>query len=279
VVGAAGGEALNKDSIMYAFDFQRPSSVADATRLAANTNAKLLAGGQTLLASMKLRLANPEQLIDLGAIAELKGVRREGNALVIGAMACHADVAASAEVKSAIPALADLAGVIGDRQVRALGTIGGSVANNDPAACYPAAVLALGATVQTTQRKIAADDFFQGMFTTALKDGELITAVSFPLAQRAAYMKFRQPASRFALIGVFVAQTDTGVRVAVTGGGNGVFRHAGLEQALGRSFTPEAAAQVKIDAGDLSGDLHASAAYRANLISVMTQRAVAKALG
>lgn len=263
---------------MYAFTFERPATLADAKRAAAAGNAKVLAGGQTLLASMKLRLASPETLVDLGAIRELAGIRREGNALVIGAMTRHADVAGSADVKSAIPALAELAGGIGDRQVRALGTIGGSLANNDPAACYPAAVLALNSTVQTTQRKIAADDFFQGLFTTALQDGELITAVSFPVAKRAAYMKFRQPASRFALIGVFVAQTDAGVRVAVTGGGNGVFRHTGLEQALGKSFTPEAAAAVKVDASDLSGDLHASAAYRANLISVMTQRAVAKAL-
>lgn len=264
---------------MYQFTFERPSSLADASRLAANGNAKVLAGGQTLLASMKLRLASPEQLVDLGGIAELVGVRREGNALVIGAMTKHADVAANADVKSALPALADLAGGIGDRQVRAMGTLGGSVANNDPSACYPAAVLGLGATVQTTKRKIAADDFFPGLFTTALEEGELITAVSFPLARRAAYMKFKQPASRFALIGVFVAQTDAGVRVAVTGGGSGVFRHTGLEQALAKSFTPEAAAAVPVDASELSADLHATAAYRANLISVMAQRAVAKALG
>ena len=262
---------------MYTFDFERPSSLADAAR--AGAGAKYLAGGQTLLASMKLRLANPGKLVDLGAVAELAGVRREGNAVVIGAMTRHADVAASPEVKSAIPALAELAGGIGDRQVRAMGTLGGSVANNDPAACYPAALLALGATVHTNQRKIAADDFFQGMFATALQEGELVTAVSFPIPKKAAYMKFRQPASRFALIGVFVAQADAGVRVAVTGGGNGVFRHAGLEQALARSFTPESAAQVKVDASQLSGDLHASAEYRANLVSVMAQRAVAKALG
>ena len=264
---------------MYAFTFERPASLADAQRAAAAGGAKVLAGGQTLLASMKLRLANPETLVDLGGIAELAGIRREGNALVIGAMTRHADVAASADVKSAIPALAELAGGIGDRQVRAMGTIGGSLANNDPAACYPAGVLALNATIQTTQRKIAADDFFQGLFATALQDGELITAVSFPQVKRAAYLKFKQPASRFALIGVCVAQTDSGVRVAVTGGGSGVFRHQGMEQALAKSFTPEAAAAVKVDAGDLSSDLHASAAYRANLISVLTQRAVAKALG
>lgn len=264
---------------MYAFDFQRPSSLADATRAAQAGGAKLLAGGQTLLASMKLRLANPEVLVDLGGIPELAGIRREGNNLVIGAMTRHADVAANPEVQAAIPALAELAGGIGDRQVRAMGTIGGSLANNDPAACYPAGVLALNATVQTTKRKIAADDFFQGLFATALEEGELVTAVSFPVARRAAYIKFKQPASRFALIGVCVAQTDSGVRVAVTGGGSGVFRHAGLEQALAKNFTPEAAAAVKIDAGELSSDLHASAAYRANLVSVLTQRAVAKALG
>jgi aerobic carbon-monoxide dehydrogenase medium subunit len=263
---------------MYAFAFERPGSVADAAKLTAG-GAKALAGGQTLIASMKLRLANPDKLVDLGAVKELAGIRKEGNALVIGAMARHAEVASSADVRANIPALADLAGGIGDRQVRAMGTMGGSVANNDPAACYPSAVLALGATVQTTQRSIAADDYFQGMFTTALKEGELITAISFPAAKRAAYIKFRQPASLFALIGVFVAQTDAGVRVAVTGGGNGVFRHKGLEDALSKSFTPEAAASVKIDASDLSSDIHGSAAYRANLISVMTQRAVAKALG
>ena len=262
---------------MYAFTFERPSSAADAAKLAA-AGGKLLAGGQTLLASMKLRLTSAEQVVDLGGIAELAGVKKDGSSLVIGAMTRHADVAKNADVKSAIPALADLANGIGDRQVRAMGTMGGSVANNDPSACYPSAVLALNATVHTNQRKITADDYFQGMFTTALKDGELITAISFPAPQRAAYMKFKQPASRFALIGVFVAQTDAGVRVAVTGGGNGVFRHKGLEDALNKSFTPEAAAAVRIDAGELSSDLHASAAYRANLISVMTQRAVAKAL-
>ena len=264
---------------MYGFTFERPASVADAQRAAAAGGTKVLAGGQTLLASMKLRLASPEKLVDLGGIAELSGVRREGNALVIGAMTRHADVASSKDVQAAIPALAELAGGIGDRQVRAMGTIGGSLANNDPAACYPAAALALNATITTTKRKIAADDFFQGMFTTALEDGELITSVSFPIVKRAAYIKFKQPASRFALIGVCVAQADSGVRVAVTGGGNGVFRHAGLEQALAKNFKPEAVNGVKVDAADLSSDLHASAAYRANLISVLTQRAVAKALG
>jgi carbon-monoxide dehydrogenase medium subunit len=191
---------------MYAFTFERPASAADAVKLAA-AGGKLLAGGQTLLASMKLRLTSAEQVVDLGGIAELAGVKKDGSNVVIGAMTRHADVAKNADVKAAIPALADLANGIGDRQVRAMGTMGGSVANNDPSACYPSAVLALGATVHTNERKIAADDYFQGMFTTALKDGELITAISFPARKRAAYMKFKQPASRFALIGVFVAQT------------------------------------------------------------------------
>ncbi|MBC7377705.1 MAG: xanthine dehydrogenase family protein subunit M [Burkholderiaceae bacterium] len=262
---------------MYAFTYERPTTAADAAKLAAG-GAKVLAGGQTLLASMKLRLSDPGKLVDLAGIKDLTGVKKEGNALVIGAMTRHADVATNADVLASIPALADLAPHIGDRQVRAMGTIGGSVANNDPSACYPSALLALGATIITTQRKITADDFFQGMFTTALKDDELITGVSFPIPKKAAYMKFKQPASRFALIGVFVAQTDGGARVAVTGGGNGVFRHKGLEDALTKSFTPAAAAAVKVDDSDLSSDIHASAAYRANLINVQTQRAVAKAL-
>jgi carbon-monoxide dehydrogenase medium subunit len=263
---------------MYAFTFERPATLADATRLA-NSGAKLLAGGQTLLASMKQRLAQPDTLADLSGIAELRGIRRDGNAIVIGAMTRHMDVAANADVRAVIPALAELAGHIGDRQVRAMGTLGGSVANNDPSACYPSAVLGLGATVHTSQRKIAADDFFQGMFTTALQDGELITAISFPKPQGAAYMKFVQPASRFALVGVFVARTDGGVRVAVTGAGQGVFRHRALEDALNKNFSVASAAGVKIDAAELNADIHASAAYRANLISVQTQRAVARILG
>ena len=263
---------------MYAFTLERPTTLADAAKLAA-AGAKPLAGGQTLLASMKMRLSNPEQLADLSGIKELAGIKRDGNAFVIGAMTRHADVADNAELKAALPALADMAAHIGDRQVRAMGTLGGSVANNDPAACYPSAVLALGATIHTTARKIAADDFFLGMFATALNEGELITAISFPIPKRAAYMKFKQPASRFALVGVFIAQFDAGVRVAITGAANGVFRHAGLEDALSKSFTPEAAAAVKIDATDLNSDIHATAAYRANLISVQAQRGVAKALG
>jgi len=263
---------------MYAFTFERPATQADALKLV-KAGGKLLAGGQTLLASMKLRLAAPEQLVDLGAVKELAGVRKDGNALVIGAMTRHADVAGNADVHATIPALAALADGIGDKQVRAMGTLGGSVANNDPAADYPAALLALSATVVTDRREIAADDFFQGLFATALEEDELITAVRFPQPQRAAYVKFRQPASLFALIGVFVAQTAGGVRVAVTGGGNGVFRHTAMEEALGKSFTSDAAAAVTTDPAELNGDLHGSAEYRAHLVGVMAQRAVAKALG
>lgn len=263
---------------MYAFTLERPASVADAVKLAGG-GGKPLAGGQTLLASMKLRLSAPEQLVDLGGIQELTGIKKEGNALVIGAMSRHLDVANSAEVKAAYPALADLASRIGDRQVRAMGTMGGSVANNDPAACYPSAVLGSGATVVTNKREIAADDFFQGLFTTALEEGELITAIRFPIPKRAVYEKLRQKASHFPLVGVFLAQFDSGVRVAITGAGNGVFRHKGLEEALAKSFTAESAAAVKIDSSELNSDLHASAAYRANLISVLTRRAVQKALG
>ena len=263
---------------MYAFTLERPTTLADAVKLAA-AGAQPLAGGQTLLASMKLRLSAPEQLADLSGVKERTGITKEGDAFLIGAMSRHLDVANNAAIKAAYPALADLASRIGDRQVRAMGTIGGSVANNDPAACYPSAVLGSGATVVTTQREIAADDFFVGLFTTALTDGELIKAIRFPIPKRAAYEKLRQKASNFPLVGIFVAQYDGGVRVAVTGAGNGVFRHKGLEEALTKSFTPESAAGVKIDSSDLNSDLHASAAYRGNLISVLTQRAVAKALG
>ena len=209
----------------------------------------------------------------------MAGIRKEGNTIVIGAMTRHQDVADNADVRKHIPALAALADGIGDKQIRTMGTLGGSVANNDPAACYPSAVLALGATVHTDRRTITADDFFQGLYTTALDAGELITAISFPIPTKAAYAKFRQPASRFALVGVFVAQTAAGARVAITGAGNGVFRHAGLEASLTQSFTPEAATKVAIDAGELNADLHASAAYRAHLITVQTQRAVRQANG
>ncbi|KQX85290.1 FAD binding domain-containing protein [Variovorax sp. Root473] len=263
---------------MYAFTLERPATVADAAQLIA-AGAKPLAGGQTLLASMKLRLSASEQLVDLSGIKELTGIKKDAGTVTLGAMSRHLDVANNADVKAAYPALADLASRIGDRQVRAMGTVGGSVANNDPAACYPSAVLASGATIVTSKREIAADDFFQGLFTTALEEDELIVAIRFPIPKRAVYEKLRQKASNFPLVGIFLAQYDSGVRVAVTGAGNGVFRHAGLEDALNKSFTAAAAAAVKIDASDLNSDLHASAAYRANLISVLTQRAVTKALG
>ncbi len=261
---------------MYAFTYEAPTSV-DAASALAQSGGKLLAGGQTLVVSMKLRLADPGQIVDLGQISAMKGIKREGNNLVIGAMTCHADVAASADVKAAIPALADLAAHIGDRQVRARGTIGGSIANNDPAACYPSAVLGLGATVHTNRRAIAADDFFTGMYGTALGEGELVTSVSFPIPKRAAYAKFKQQASRFAMVGVFVAQTDSGARVAITGAKTCVYRDADLERALSVSFTSGAAAAVKVSDEDMNSDIHASAAYRANLVSVQTQRAVAAA--
>ncbi len=262
---------------MYGFEYQRPASAADAAA-ALQGEARFLAGGQSLVQAMRLRLSSSERLVDLGGVGELKGIRREGDALVIGAMTTHAEVAASAEVKQAIPALAELAGGIGDPMVRNMGTLGGSIANADPAACYPAGVLGLGATVQTSQRTIAADDFFTGLYETALKPGELITAVRFPVPQRAAYVKYKQPASRFALVGVFVAQTANGVRVAVTGAKGHVFRVPELEAALAGSFTPEAAKGVKLAADGMNGDLHASAEYRAAMISVMAARAVAAAL-
>ena len=262
---------------MYTFDYQRPANAA-AAAAALQGDARYLAGGQSLVQAMKLRLSSSERLVDLGGIAELKGIRLEGGAVVIGAMSTHASVAASAEVRKTIPALAELAGGIGDPMVRNMGTIGGSIANADPAADYPAGVLGLAATIKTNQRSIAADDFFKGLYETALKPGELITAVSFPPAQRAAYVKYKQPASRFALVGVFVAQTAGGVRVAVTGAASSVFRCKPLEDALGKSFTPEAAKAVKLSADGLNADLHGSAAYRAAMISVMASRAVAAAL-
>jgi carbon-monoxide dehydrogenase medium subunit len=262
---------------MYAFDYQRPASVADA-KTALGGDARILAGGQSLIQAMKLRLSGSERLVDLGGIAELKAIRMDGADLVIGAMATHAAVAASDDVRRACPALAELAGGIGDPMVRNMGTIGGSIANADPAACYPAGLVGLGATVHTDRRTIAADAFFTGLFETALQPGEVITAVSFPPADRAAYVKYRQPASRFALVGVFVSRGPGGVRVAVTGAKGSVFRAADVEAALARSFTPEAAKAVKIAATDINGDLHGSAEYRAAMISVMAARAVAAAL-
>ncbi|HVP89433.1 MAG TPA: xanthine dehydrogenase family protein subunit M [Casimicrobiaceae bacterium] len=259
---------------MYAFEYQRAKSVADAASALAK-GGKALAGGQSLVGAMKLRLANPGTIVDLSGIAELKGIKKDGDAVVIGALTTHAEVASSPVVKQAIPALAALAESIGDRQVRNRGTIGGSLANNDPAADYPAAVVGLGATVHTNKRKIAADDFFKGMYETALADDEIITSVSFPAPKKAAYVKFPQPASRFALVGVFVAQTGTGVRVAVTGAAPHVHRAKPIEDALAKSFTADAAKAVKIFAGHLNSDLHGSAEYRAHLVSVLASRAVA----
>ena len=262
---------------MYAFELHKADSVANAAALLAQTGGKALAGGQSLIAAMKMRLAVPGALVDLSGVPELKGIRKEGDAIVIGAMTRHAEVAASDVVRQAIPALAALADGIGDRQVRNMGTLGGALANNDPAACYPAAVLGLGATVNTNKRKIGADDFFKGMYETALADGELITSVSFPIPKKAAYVKFPQPASRFALVGVFVAQTAGGVRVAVTGAAPSVHRAKAMEQALTKNFNADAARAVKIDAAGLNGDLHGSPAYRAHLVSVLTARAVTAA--
>ncbi len=264
---------------MYTFNYQKAKSVADAASLLAkNGDAKPLAGGQSLIAAMKLRLARPSDVVDLGTLPDLKGIKVDGGTVTIGAMTRHAEVAASGEVRKAIPALASLAASIGDRQVRNMGTIGGSLANNDPAADYPAGVLGLGATVVTNKRKIAADDFFKGMYETALEQGELITAVSFPIPKRAAYMKFKNPASRFALVGVFVADTGKGVRVAVTGAAPSVFRVPEMEKALGSKFAPESVASIKVKADGLNSDLHAKADYRAHLVTVMARRAVEAAL-
>jgi len=265
---------------MYAFDYHKPSSVADAVAaLGKAEDGKIIAGGQTLIPTLKQRLAMPSDVVDLRAIADLKGVREDGGAIVVGAMTTHAEVAESDVVKTAIPALAALAEGIGDPQVRHRGTIGGSIANNDPAADYPGAVVGLGATVHTDKRTIAADDFFTGMFETALADDEIVTAVSFPKPEAAGYAKFPNPASRYALVGVMVARTDGGVRVAVTGAGPCVFRVPEMESALAGSFSPDAVASVRVPADGLNSDIHASADYRAHLITVMAKRAVASAAG
>lgn len=263
---------------MYDFKFQRPTSLDAATKaVAAADDGKFLAGGMTLIPTMKQRLAQPSDLVDIGAIAELSGIRREGDELVIGATTTHAEVAASEEVRSAIPALAELASHIGDPAVRARGTIGGSIANADPAADYPAAVVGLGATVQTNSRSVAADDFFTGLFETALGDDELVTAVRFPIPARAGYAKFPNPASRYAVVGVLVAEGPGGTRVAVTGAGASVFRVADMEKALAGDFSPQAVAGISVPASGLNSDIHASDEYRAHLITVMAKRAVAAA--
>ncbi|MDE2006433.1 MAG: xanthine dehydrogenase family protein subunit M [Rhodospirillales bacterium] len=263
---------------MYDFAYQKPVSAADAVKaLGADPEAKALAGGMTLIPVLKQRLNKPSVLVDL-AKAGLSGISVAGNTLSIGAMTTHATVAHSADVARLVPALAALAGGIGDEQVRHRGTIGGSLANNDPAADYPAALLALGGTVVTNKREIKADDFFQGMFTTALGADEIITKVTFPATAKANYQKFRNPASRYAIVGVFVARSASGVRVAVTGAGQGgVFRHTAMEQALSANFSPDAIAKVVTKPDDLNSDIHASAEYRAHLIGVMARRAVAAA--
>jgi carbon-monoxide dehydrogenase medium subunit len=265
---------------MHAFEYHRPSSTKDALALASNKEeARYLAGGQSLVQAMKLRLSSPSDFIDLSSLKELVGIKATGSAVEIGAMTRHADVAGSKDVQKAIPALAMLAGIIGDRQVRHMGTIGGSLANSDPAADYPAAVLGLGATITTNKRKIEADKYFKGLFETALEPGELLTSVSFPVPKRAAYMKFKNPASRFALVGVFVADFGGGkVRVAVTGAGPCAFRQPEMEKALASKFAPDAVASIKVKQDGLNNDLHASPEYRAHLITVMCKRAVEAAL-
>jgi carbon-monoxide dehydrogenase medium subunit len=263
---------------MYSFEYQRATDPqAAAAIVAADSDAKFLAGGQSLLPTMRLRLAQPSQLVDVTRIAALKSISVDANTVSIGAAVCHADVARHAQLRRVSPALAELAAHIGDRQVRALGTIGGSLANNDPAACYPAAALALDATIVTDRRRIAATDFFVGMYETALAPDELIVAVEFPVPERAAYEKFRNPASHFALVGVFVARFANGVRVAVTGAAPSVFRVPELENALSADFAPGAARAVSVSSANLNTDMHASAEYRAHLIPVLAARAVTKA--
>jgi aerobic carbon-monoxide dehydrogenase medium subunit len=264
---------------MYDFNYHRPSSLDEAvTLLGQGEDVKVLAGGHTLLPTMKQRLAAPSDVVDLSRIAALKGIEATANAVRIGAATSHADVAASGEVRGRIPALAALAARIGDPHVRNRGTLGGSIANNDPNADYPAACLALGATIVTTKREIAADDFFVDMFETALDEDEIITRVDFPVPRRAGYAKFPNPASRYALVGVFVAEGGDDIRVAVTGAGPCVFRVPEMEAALGGDFSAAALEDIKVDADGLNADIHASADYRAHLVGVMARRAVEAAL-
>jgi carbon-monoxide dehydrogenase medium subunit len=263
---------------MYDFAYQKPSNLADAVKaLAADPDAKALAGGMTLIPVLKQRLNKPTVVVDLVKLG-LAGITASGNTVTIGGMTTHGAVAADAGLKGKIPSLTELASHIGDEAVRHRGTIGGSLANNDPAADYPAAVLALGATIKTDRRSIKADDFFQGMFATVLQQGEIITAVEFPVPEKSAYEKFPNPASRYAIVGVYVAKTAGGVRVAVTGAGqNGVFRHTAMEQALTANLSPDAIAKIATPADGLNGDIHASPEYRAHLVGVMAKRAVARA--
>ena len=264
---------------MYETTYHKAASVAEAASLLGGAeDGQLLAGGQTLIPTMKARLAAPSDLVDISGASELRGITVDGRDVTIGAAMTHAEVAASAELRAVCPAICDLAGQIGDPAVRHRGTLGGSVANNDPAADYPAAMLALGATIKTDKREIAADDFFTGMFDTALDEGEIITGVTFTAPQKGAYAKFPNPASRYAMCGVFVAVADGGVRVAVTGAGaDGVFRADEMEAALGAEFSPEALEGLSVDADEMLSDLHGDGAYRANLVNVMAKRAVAAA--
>ena len=266
---------------MYNFTYHRASGLRQAQNLLGKLeDPKLLAGGMTLLPTMKQRLASPANLVDLDRVEGLNGIELKGRSLVIGAMARHADVANDATVGEAIPALAQLAGMIGDPAVRHRGTIGGSVANNDPNADYPAACLGLGATIITNKRRIKADEFFTGMFSTALEPSEIITKVSFPVPKKAAYQKFRNQASRFALVGVFVSKRGSEIRVAVTGAGsNGVFRVTAFEEALKKRFSPKSLEGMTIPADGMNSDIHGSAEYRAHLVGVLARRAVAEAIG
>ncbi len=263
---------------MHNFTYHRPDSVEEAAQaLSAASDGTLMAGGMTLVPTLKHRLADPTDVIDLGGVAALRGISEDGGTIVIGAMTTHAEVASNGTVGANIPALAALAEAIGDPQVRNRGTIGGSVANNDPAADYPAALVGLGATVRTNKREIAADNFFTGLFETALAEGEVITAVAFPVPEKAGYAKFPNPASRYAIVGVMASTGPAGTRVAVTGAGHCVFRAAEMEAALGGSFSADALANASVSADDLNSDIHASAEYRAHLTAVMARRAVAAA--
>ncbi|MCX5592094.1 FAD binding domain-containing protein [Alcaligenes endophyticus] len=262
---------------MYYFEYERPESRAQAVQCMQG-DARYLAGGQSLIQAMKLRLSASERLVDLGGISDLKGIRVDEGRVVIGAMTTHAIVAQSFDVRAAIPALTVLAGGIGDPMVRNMGTIGGSLANADPAACYPAALLGLGGIVHTDRREIKSDDFFTGLYETALEPGELITELSFPIPERAAYVKFKQPASRFALVGVFVSKLGGAVRLAVTGAKSTVFRQIDMEDALSHHFHPDAVTSIDVDVVGINIDMHGTCQYRADLIRVIAARAVAQAL-
>ena len=265
---------------MYDFNYKRATSVEDASSsVTAAEDGKIVAGGMTLLPTLKQRLAQPSDLIDLADLKDLVGITVDGSSVTIGAMTPHAVVAASPEVRKAIPALAKLAGLIGDPMVRNRGTIGGSISNNDPAADYPASIVGLGATVHTNKREIAGDDFFTGLFETALEDGEIVTKVVFPIPEKAGYMKFPNPASRYAVVGTFVSKGPQGVRVGVTGAGACAFRQSDMEAALSSDFSSAAIADIKQPADDLNSDIHASAEYRAHLVTVMAKRAVDEANG